>query len=325
MAHGRLLLVPAHAAGLRVDRFLAAHLQVPAGLLHKLLRKGAISRVGADGRGQTIQGADRVHEGMELRISDAVQPSAKRARVPDAPAASTAAVAAPIPVLFENDALAVLHKPAGLACQGGSKLDSSVDQLLGAAYGPQTYRLVHRLDRHATGALVVAKSRLAAAALAQAFREHRVAKSYVAALHGTPAPPRGAIDAALLNTGSSVVASTASGAKPAATYYRVLRASPPASLVALRTLSGRKHQIRVHCAQVLGCPILGDAKYGAGHTCPLTPAPPGLFLHLARISVPDVDCSGNTSGSSTVTVSAPFPPFWEPVLSELHMPFSARS
>ncbi|KAJ2716598.1 hypothetical protein H4R19_000551 [Coemansia spiralis] len=317
----RVLTVPAHAAGLRADRFLAAQLQLPAGLLHKLLRKGAISRIDASSssRGATIRCADRVHEGMQLRISDAVQCTV---RGPDPPVAGPPAAAAPIPVLFENDALAVLHKPAGLACQGGSKLDCSVDQLLGAAYGPHAYRLVHRLDRHATGALVVAKSRLATAALAQAFRENRVLKSYVAALHGTPTPLRGTIDAALLDTGSRVETSVAPNAKPATTRYRVLRANSQLSLVALRTLSGRKHQIRVHCAQVLGCAILGDAKYGAGLAHPFAPAPPGLFLHLARLSVPDVDCAGNIRGSGTLTVSAPFPPFWEPTLTALHMPFS---
>ncbi|KAJ2777517.1 hypothetical protein H4R18_005121 [Coemansia javaensis] len=304
--------MPWKAAGMRADRFVSEQLRVPAGLLYRLLRKGAIARLGEDGRAGRMRGSDRVQPGMRLRVPEDVVSGEAR------PTKGHAAKLEPLPVLFENEALAVLQKPAGLACQGGTGINSAVDQALGGQ------RLVHRLDRGATGALVVAKTRLAAAALARAFHDRRVAKSYVAALQGVPDPPAGTVTQPLANTGDRVVASVCPGAKPAETRYRVLSAGSidgaPACIVALRTLSGRKHQIRVHCAQVLGCPILGDAKYGGASS----PGPPRIHLHLSKVSVPDVGADGQERGG-TITVRAPFPQFWGPTLRALGVAFAERS
>ncbi|KAJ2079405.1 hypothetical protein H4R24_003797 [Coemansia sp. RSA 988] len=250
-----------------------------------------------------------------------------------------------LPVLFENKYLAVFQKPFGLPCQDGTNVKYSIDTLLGILSKQQSfsYRLVHRLDRHTTGALVVAKSRLAAAALAHAFHERNVSKRYIAVLEGVPATKKGTIDCALLNTGSKTIAVNSSSAakedasglqyaRPAVTKYKVLKTglldNREISLVEIDIITGRKHQIRAHCSQILGCPVVGDTRYGIGaEDATGTPYSGRMFLHLFRLSIPDVNDDGEVRKKSTeqkITIKAPFPTFWSPVFSALGISFSQK-
>ncbi|KAJ1817499.1 hypothetical protein LPJ60_004810 [Coemansia sp. RSA 2675] len=310
----RLLTVPSHAAGLRADRFLLAQVSIPPPLLFKLLRKRAITQVLPEGQSQRLQGSDRVQAGMQIHIpSDLVTSSTEKS--PDQSQHRQSFAAQRLPMLFENDALAVLQKPQGLACQGGTNVKYSIDDMLGDL--SPDYRLVHRLDRDTTGALVVAKSRLAAAALTAAFRDRAVSKRYIALLQGVPEETHGTISRPLLNTGTmtTVISATdderrAQMAKPAVTKYRVLRSgalgNKEVSIVELDILTGRKHQIRAHCAQALGCPVFGDHKYSSAE-----PTSDSMYLHLFEISVP-------------VTVKAPFPASWAPVFKKLNVPLKCN-
>ncbi|KAJ2488494.1 hypothetical protein IWW37_004765 [Coemansia sp. RSA 2050] len=327
----RLLTVPSHAAGLRADRFILAQVSIPPPLLFKLLRKRAISQVLEGGKSLRMQGSDRVHPGMQIQVPSDLVVTTKDGKSPDSKQHRQEFAARHLPMLYENDALAVLQKPSGLPCQGGTSVKYSIDEMLGDL--SPDYRLVHRLDRDTTGALVVARSRLAAAALTAAFRDRAISKRYIALLQGIPEEHHGTISRPLVNTGmiTTVLAPTddehrAQMAKPAVTKYRVLRSgtlgNKSVSMVELDILTGRKHQIRAHCAQVLGCPVFGDRKYASAES---TNDP--MYLHLFEIAVPDIDVSGLIRASSKtgrVSVKAPFPASWSPVFKKLNVPLKSN-
>ncbi|KAJ1986533.1 hypothetical protein GGI26_003104 [Coemansia sp. RSA 1358] len=297
----RVITVPLHAAGLRADRFLLTHLGIPPSLLFKLLRVGSITLENK----KRLNQAHRLEPQSKIHIPNHLVTAIDKQH-PKMGKNKTVVV---LPTLLETEALSVFQKPRGLACQGGSKVTLAVDTVLRQMDSSEAtgYRLVHRLDRMTTGALVVARSRLAASALAMAFRDRRVEKRYVAVLQGVPHKPHGTIDYPLLNTGTKVVLDK--NGKQAITRYRVLGTlGGNCAVVELDILTGRKHQIRAHCSGVLGCPLLGDTKYS-------TQANDTMYLHLHKICVPNVDISGNTVGK--LTVRAPFPKFWASVLSAL--------
>ncbi|KAJ1833128.1 hypothetical protein LPJ73_007928 [Coemansia sp. RSA 2703] len=317
----RMLSVPKHAHGQRVDRYVLSQTHMPSSLLFRYLRKKTIAEHTPSGQRRKLQGSDRVHAGMQIQLPSTLVTS----QTPPAAAVNNEHVQRfvqqTMPLLCETSGVAVFLKPGGLACQGGTHVGVSAAGLL--AQMSAEYRLVHRLDRGTTGALVVARSRAAASVLAAAFARQpsaghlTVEKTYYAVLSGHPQQPQGTITAALHNCGTHV--RTAPEGTPAAkhahTAYRVLRQGTwnggPVSLVALRIATGRKHQIRVHCASVLRCPVLGDQRYGASKG--------ELFLHLHRIGVPDVDAEGGC-GERPLSVVAPFPEFWKPVFCALGVP-----
>ncbi|KAJ2898214.1 hypothetical protein IWW38_001458 [Coemansia aciculifera] len=332
----RLLTVPSHAAGLRADRYILSQVSIPSPLLHKLMRKRVIAHIVAEPNGTTkrIQGSDRVYEGMRIHIPGDLVTAASDAAGDKQNGDSSKALLEKrrdfakqrLPMLFENDAMAVLQKPAGLSCQGGTGVRYSVDEMLADLDATEAtgYRLVHRLDRDTTGALVVARSRLAAAALTAAFRDRAVSKRYIALLQGIPEEKSGTINNPLINTGTmTCVLSPADDerraqlAKPATTKYRIMRTGKfgqlDVAIVELDILTGRKHQIRAHCAQVLKCPVLGDHRYNNNKAAVAANA--SMYLHLFEITVPDVDAMGNVRGK--VSVKAPFPAFWSPVFKAL--------
>ncbi|KAJ1721604.1 hypothetical protein LPJ53_003882 [Coemansia erecta] len=350
----RLLSVPKHAHGQRVDRFVLSQTHMPQALLFKHLRKKGIAEHTADGRrGRRLQGSDRVHSGMQIQLPGSlvvVKPAHKGSEEKDSssdPEHVQALLRHTMPVLRETAGVTVFLKPAGLACQGGTRVGVSAAGLL--AQVSAAYRLVHRLDRGTTGALVVARSRAAANVLAAAFARppgasahNAVDKTYYAVLCGRPARRQGTIDAALVNAGTHVRtaddapgaaaaaaagAGAGAGAKQALTEFRVVRQGTwggrRVALVELRIATGRKHQIRVHCASVLGCPVLGDAKYGGTSHGGAAAAGKNMFLHLHRITVPAVDEHG-VCGERPLSVVAPFPVFWQPLFGALGIKLKQR-
>jgi len=287
--------VGAEEAELRVDRWFRRHFpDLGHGRLQKLLRTGQIR---VDGR--RVRADARLGAGQTVRIPP----------LPEAPPRPAAASASPADaarleplILYRDDALIVLDKPAGLAVQGGTATARHLDGMLGAlASGGERPRLVHRLDRDTSGVLVVARTARAAAALTRAFREHRVEKLYWAIIVGRPQPASGVIDRPL-QKGPGVRGETVTlddRGRPARTAYRtVARAGKVATWLALAPLSGRTHQLRVHCA-AMGTPILGDGKYG-GARARLAGAPGGLMLHARALRLPHPD-------GGTATFTAPLP------------------
>lgn len=204
-------------------------------------------------------------------------------------------------ILWEDKDLLVIHKPAGLAMQGGSKTTRHLDGILQAfaqRRGSKTpYRLTHRLDKDTSGVCLIAKTLKMAAHLTTEFREDRVEKRYWALCNGRPEFPQGTIEAGLIKTGpmnrQKIEVDLKEG-KEAITNYRVLKHfGKQQSWIECLPVTGRTHQIRVHMA-FIHCPILGDPKYGTREDY-------GLCLHAREIRFFDLD------GASLV-FSAPPPP-----------------
>jgi 23S rRNA pseudouridine955/2504/2580 synthase len=196
-------------------------------------------------------------------------------------------------VIQKDSSVLVLNKPSGLATQGGSGITEHVDGLLQhLMFGRrQRPRLVHRLDRDTSGVLIVARTVPAAAALSESLRRRDAQKVYWALTKGVPNPPRGRIRSAL---GKDVVGRDekmrevepeSEGAKTAVTDYAVVEtAGREFAWVALKPVTGRTHQIRVHLAS-LGTPIVGDFKYGGTAARGLGEIENRLHLHARSMDI----------------------------------------
>ncbi len=293
--------VTADEADIRLDRWFKRHFPALGhGRLQKLLRTG---QVRVDGR--RAQANARLAEGQTIRIPPlgAAESVDKRAPAPGRPEDADDLRAM---ILHEDDALIALNKPAGLAVQGGSKTRRHIDGML-ASLAPkgERYRLVHRLDRDTSGLLVVAKTPSSAARLSKSFQRHDVQKLYWALVAGLPPLEHGIIDKALTKGAMrerpdfELVQADIEGARKATTKYRTIgRAGKLSAWLALQPLSGRTHQLRVHCAS-MGCPILGDPKYGGDKARPHG-APGTLMLHARELDLPHPD-------GGRLTLEAPLP------------------
>jgi 23S rRNA pseudouridine955/2504/2580 synthase len=299
MSGVELRAVAADEAEIRLDRWFHRHFpEVSHGRLQKLLRTG---QVRVDGR-RAAAGA-RLRAGQSVRIPPLGEPGEAGPRRRDISVSPQDADWLRSLILHEDEALLVLNKPAGLAVQGGTRTPRHLDGMLAAlTAGGERPRLVHRLDRDTSGLLVVARIAAAAARLTEAFRRHRVEKLYWALVVGRPAIADGLIERPLAKQAGGRGERTESVAdgQPARTRYRtVARAGKIASWLALQPLTGRTHQLRVHCT-LLGTPILGDRKYGGAAACPAG-APPGLMLHARELRLPHPD-------GGILALSAPLDP-----------------
>jgi 23S rRNA pseudouridine955/2504/2580 synthase len=297
--------VSADEAGMRLDRWFGLHYpQLTHAYLNKLLRTG---QVRVDGR--RAKGNARLEAGQEIKVPPLALAPRPTGRADEArPLTSQERRAFADMIVYEDDDIYVLNKPAGLAVQGGSRTTRHIDgMLLGleAELGERP-RLVHRLDRDTSGILVVAKRRSVASKLGRLFATRSVLKIYWAAVKGVPKPAQGRIDAALIKAegpqGDRVRAATAAekgASQRAVTYYSVIdKAAPTLAWVSLKPVTGRQHQLRAHMAHI-GHPILGDDKYGGTEGLPGTIARK-LHLHARRITFPH-------PRGGTVDVTAPLP------------------
>lgn len=196
-------------------------------------------------------------------------------------------------ILYQDDDILVLNKPAGLSSQGGRIAVHTLDELLWAFAKSSGVRprLIHRLDRDTSGVILTARSAPGAAFLGKAMMARKVRKTYLAIVApGAPDPREGKIEAALRreNQGREAYVRVCEpehpDAQPAATHYRTLAGNAVAALVELSPRTGRMHQLRVHLASI-GRPIAGDPRYGG--TLVLAGAPvPRLMLHAVALSFP---------------------------------------
>jgi 23S rRNA pseudouridine955/2504/2580 synthase len=303
MSGVQTLTVAPEDAEIRLDRWFKRHFPALGhGRLEKLLRTG---QVRLDGK--RADAGDRVAPGQRIRVPplpDTPPPDAKPSR-PMPSAADTRLLQDH--VLYRDDDIIVIDKPEGLAVQGGTGTSRHLDGLLDALRfdAKERPRLVHRLDKDTSGVLVLARSARVAARLGDAFRGKTVRKVYWAIVVGAPKPRQGKIDQPLAKraspAGERVAADDEEGDR-ALTYYRtVARAGDRFAWLALEPVTGRTHQLRVHCL-ALGTPILGDGKYGgtAAHPASL-PQAKKLHLHARAIALP-------LAGGKTLAVTAPLPP-----------------
>lgn len=288
MAGASLVEVKAEDADQRLDRWLRRRFPgLTQGRIEKLLRKGEVRLDGKRAEGKT-----RVVAGQIVRLPpniDAdVAPRGGPAPVSDIDARFMRGL-----VIHQDDDVLVLDKPAGLAVQGGTGQGRNLDAMLGALAGPdgERPRLVHRLDLDTSGVLVLGRNTRATALLAEAFRGRSVRKTYWALVAGVPDPERGRIDMALAKTagpGGERVAQDEEEGKRAITLYATIdRALDRCAWLAMRPVTGRTHQLRVHAAIALGTPIVGDTKYGGAKAILATDAiARQLHLHARSLDLP---------------------------------------
>ena len=298
-------VVVADESGLRLDRwFRARYPGLGHARLSKLLRQGQIRLDGA-----RVPGSARLETGQKIRVpplpSSAITPRV----VPQEVSAADAAFVEGL-LLHRDESVLVLNKPSGLAVQGGSGLHRHLDGMLGGLrFGREdSPRLTHRLDRDVSGVLVLGRSSRAAAHLCESFRERRVGKLYRALTLGVPTHPKGRIETSMEKASNDGMEKMTLGkGKKACTDYAVVEAvGTRFAWIGFVPQSGRTHQLRVHAA-ALGCPILGDGKYGgrearmAGEETGLAS---GLHLHATRLRLPHPD-------GGILDVVAPPPPHME--------------
>ena len=282
------MTVDEESAGQRLDNFLFRQLKgVPKTHVYRIIRSGEV-RINK-GRAQADT---RIAAGDVLRLPPVrVAARSEEGATPPAPARE-------FPLLYEDDALLAIDKPAGVAVHGGSGVSFGViEQLRTARPQAKFLELVHRLDRETSGILLIAKKRSALTALQDQFRERETGKTYLALVEGAWPANKKVLDAPLtkylLPDGERrvrVVAKDHPDAMHAVTLVRVLAAvtlpgnAAPMSLLAVTIKTGRTHQIRVHLASA-GHPIAGDDKYGsfernrALQKCGLK----RMFLHAWRL------------------------------------------
>ena len=279
------MTVATDEADLRLDRwFRRHHPTVTQGTLQKLCRTGQI-RVD----GHRVEGATRLAPGQSIRVPPLPAPAAVAERRIDGRDRDALRDI----TLFEDDDILALDKPAGLPSQGGPGITRHVDGMAASLRDRRGRRplLVHRLDRDTSGLLVLAKGPAAASKLANSFRTRAVRKTYWAIVVGRPDPTEGEIDAALARLGGGGGALTViadrdeEDAAAARTRYRTLdSAARKMAWLELEPLTGRTHQLRVHC-EAIGTPILGDPKYGNGRSR-MDGFPDRLHLHARSLTLP---------------------------------------
>jgi len=273
--------------GERIDRFIAARGGITRGEARRALERGGVF---LDGKRCKISGRI-LHRGQKVTVNleeagrgaDAAPPL-DRSRL-----------------LFADEQIAVVDKPAGVAAQPTLTTDRGhLPELVSALTG-STALLVHRLDRETSGVTILARTADAARTLADAFRDGTPGKTYLALCARAPEPPEGRIDAPLgkdpRHPGRRAV--LADG-QAAATRYRTLAVSPGgAALVLAQPETGRTHQIRAHLAH-LGAPLLGDARYGGPRMVGAV-AVPRVMLHALRLEI------GHPATGARMTFEAPVP------------------
>jgi 23S rRNA pseudouridine1911/1915/1917 synthase len=270
--------------GERLDRFIAARGGISRGEARRALDAGGVF---LDGRRCKVA-SRAVHAGQSVAVN-----LAEAGRAPTAPLERGR-------LLYADGDLAAVDKPAGVPAQPTLTSDTGTLPDLVAALLGSPVTLVHRLDRETSGVTVFARTRAAAAALAEAFRTGGPEKTYLALAARAPSPREGRIDAPLgKDPARAGLRRVDPRGDPAATRYRTLREAPAAALVEASPETGRTHQIRVHLAH-LGAPLLGDARYGGPRRVGEL-AVPRVMLHARRLEL-----AHPTSGARLV-LEAPVP------------------
>ena len=273
--------------GIRLDRWFKRHMpDVSFNIVSRWARTGQLRLAGK----RAVPG-DRIEAGQEISVPPPDSMPARPARPQPRRDPLTAEEEQLVRdmVIYEDPGAFVLNKPPGLATQGGTKTHQHLDRLLdGLADDRGRPKLVHRLDKDTSGALLVARSARAAGHFAKAFSGRTARKIYWAIVVGVPDSDEGAIDAPLAKqpgTGGEKMYVDPVEGLPSKTRWRVIdRAGNRAAWVELQPLTGRTHQLRVHMAAI-GHPIVGDAKYGGPEAFLTGGISRKLHLHARRIRI----------------------------------------
>lgn len=247
--------------GQRLDRWLKKTLpKTPYALLQKMVRTGQVRIDGKRAKTDT-----RLEAGQSIRIPPAEEKTGKMTFTPKQGDKEYLESIS----LYDDGHVLVLNKPYGLPVQGGPNITRHLDGMLATLRNLKGVapRLIHRLDRDTSGVLVCGRSLSVTSALGDLFAGRDIKKIYWAVVSPAPKDDKGEIDAALIKGEGSrkeaMIIDPVNG-KESKTMYRVIERSKDnqAAFVAFWPRTGRMHQIRVHTADGLGCPIIGDEKYG---------------------------------------------------------------
>jgi len=280
--------------GMRLDRFLRRLVSgLPQKDIERMLRSGLIRLDGVKAKpANRLSSGQMVRLPPHLRDGKAAAPTSSTSQKKVAPRATTSLRRDfESMVIAEGSDWVALNKPSGLAVQGGSKTHSHVDGMLMAlANGDDDarLRLVHRIDKDTSGLLLLAKNRTAARRLTDDFRKHRMQKTYLALVLGVPPQSMQIRHPLAKQAGRSgermIVAADGQPAHTEAIRLDVM--GRQMALMALRPLTGRTHQLRVHLAHE-GHPIAGDGKYGGQEAHKGGLVARRLHLHAWRLRLGD--------------------------------------
>jgi 23S rRNA pseudouridine955/2504/2580 synthase len=266
----------------RLDNFLIARLDsVPRTRVYRIIRKGEV-RVNR----KRCKPDYKLQTGDLVRIPPLhIEQQAQKSRPPQSLLERLRQA-----TLFENEHLLIVDKPAGLAVHAGSGIDYGVIDAMRLLHPNSEIELVHRLDRDTSGCLLLAKNRPALLSMQKAIQENRLGKNYIAVVRGCWARELQEIRQPLkkyhLPNGERRVRIDPSG-KEAITRVVVLQAAKLYSVIRVQLVTGRTHQIRVHC-QAAGHEIAGDDKYGddAFNRAMRERKIRRLMLHAASLELP---------------------------------------
>ena len=302
------MLIPADARPARADRWATDLSGLSRSHVQRLITEGRLTAAGVPVKANTI--VNPATE-LELRIP------------PPAPAVPQAEPELPLAIVYEDDDLLIIDKPAGQVVHPAPGHDSGtlVNALLGRGAelapggiaGVQRPGIVHRLDRDTSGLLMVARTDAAQASLQAQLKARRVKKTYLALVHGSVAAAVGRIEAPVgRDPGRRTRMAVTPNGRAAVTGYRVRERFAGWTLLELDLVTGRTHQIRVHL-EAIGHPVAGDPLYGTGTSRRGPAGLERLFLHSWRLELT------SPSTGRLIRAEAPLPEPLEQVLAGLRI------
>jgi 23S rRNA pseudouridine955/2504/2580 synthase len=319
MADSRTYTVSEDDDGIRLDRWFKRHEpEISFNIVSRWARTGQLRL-----DGKKVTPGERIAMGQQIQVppAEAEPPRRGPARPKREPLASEEEEFVRSLVIYEDPNAFVLNKPPGLATQGGTKTTNHLDRLLDglADEAGNRPKLVHRLDKDTSGALLVASTARAAAFFSKSFSGRTAKKVYWALVMGVPSADEGMIDAPLAKqpgTGGEKMHIDEEHGQPAKTRWRVVdRAGNRAAWVELQPLTGRTHQLRAHMAAI-GHPIIGDGKYGGADAFLTGGISRKLHLHARRLKI-------DSPAGGKIDVTADLPDHMEQSLETLGVEVAA--
>lgn len=262
----------------RLDKFLCKKFDISFGLAQKLIREKKVKV-----NGVRVDASYKVQEEDKIDVFSDLQKRHDKQR--QKPQVSSEKMKKFLSwIIYEDENLVAINKPSGLATQGGSGIEISVDDFA----REKKWQLVHRLDKDTSGILLLAKNNESADLLNEGFKNKTIEKTYLALVCGIPTKTIGVISIPLrkklLGKNEKVLPDFEEG-KEAITKFRLLKSFSDHALLELKPLTGRTHQLRVHCKEI-GHPVVNDVKYG-GKEALKKDLNNYMCLHARKIVIPN--------------------------------------
>lgn len=271
-----IITIKAAEENLRLDKFLCKKFDISFGLSQKIIREKKVKL-----NEKRVDGSYKTKEGDQVEIFTDLNNRLQK-KSPTISNEKFKKFASYI--IYEDENLVAINKPSGLATQGGSGIDISVNDFIST----KNWQLVHRLDKDTSGVLLIAKNKNTADYLTEKFKNKSVKKTYLALVCGNLKKPQGEINIPLLKKAlgknERIMPDFIDG-KEAITRYKLIKNFHDFALLELSPLTGRTHQLRVHCKEI-GHVIVNDFKYG-GKMVMKKDLGPRLCLHAATVLIED--------------------------------------